>query len=105
MSHSYLLLQKSLYGLKQAPRQRFKTFSSHPILLGFYPSTSEPSLFTLHQNHNQAYLLIYVDDILLTGKDSQHLLRIISFLNIQFSIKHLGFPSSFLNINITSHNN
>ena len=60
-------LYKSLYGLKQAPRARFEWFAFH---LGFVASMVDSSLFVYSSNHTIIYLLLYVDDIIVTGNDS-----------------------------------
>ncbi|GJZ87793.1 ribonuclease H-like domain-containing protein [Tanacetum coccineum] len=64
------LLQKSLYGLKQAPRAWFQRFSSYAIRAGFYHSKTDSSLFIFHKGPDTAYLLLYVDDIILTASST-----------------------------------
>lgn len=58
---------KSLYGLKQAPRAWFERFTTHLLSLGFTASTADPSLFVFHSKNAILYLLLYVDDIIITG--------------------------------------
>ena len=60
-------LHKSLYGLKQAPRAWFKRFSFHLLHLGFIASVADSSLFMFHTSGTIIYLLLYVDDIIVTG--------------------------------------
>jgi hypothetical protein len=60
-------LNKSLYGLKQAPRTWFFKFTSFLLKLGFRGSKSDTSLFVLHHGSSSAYLLLYLDDIILTA--------------------------------------
>ena len=61
------LLDKSLYGLKQAPRAWFARFAAFVRGIGFIDSHSDPSLFILHGGSGTAYLLLYVNDIVLTA--------------------------------------
>ncbi|WVZ98005.1 hypothetical protein U9M48_043498 [Paspalum notatum var. saurae] len=61
------LLQKSLYGLKQAPRAWYQRFAMFLCLLGFVASASDTSLFVYKDRDSVAYLLLYVDDIILTA--------------------------------------
>jgi hypothetical protein len=66
-------LQKSLYGLKQAPRAWYQRFATFIRQLGFVASTSDTSLFIFRAGTSLAYLLLYVDDIVLTIADSDEL--------------------------------
>ncbi|MCH95277.1 retrovirus-related Pol polyprotein from transposon TNT 1-94, partial [Trifolium medium] len=59
-------LTKALYGLKQAPRQWFERLQTTLLQLGFKPSKCDPSLFTFSNQGNTLYLLVYVDDIIIT---------------------------------------
>ena len=60
-------LQKSIYGLKQAPRAWFESFTTQLLHLGFIASTVDSQLFIYKDNKVIAYLLLYVDDIVLTS--------------------------------------
>uniref|UniRef100_A0A2N9HH98 Integrase catalytic domain-containing protein n=1 Tax=Fagus sylvatica TaxID=28930 RepID=A0A2N9HH98_FAGSY len=64
------LLHKSIYGLRQAPRAWFEKFSSHLLTVGFTASQADPSLFIYRHGSTVLYLLLYVDDIILTGNHS-----------------------------------
>ncbi|KAL4570763.1 hypothetical protein LXL04_026425 [Taraxacum kok-saghyz] len=92
------LLQRSLYGLKQAPRAWFQRFTNFICRLGFTNSRCDYSLFIYRQGHHIAYLLLYVDDIILTGSSSELLSRIISALGSEFAMSDLGDLHYFLGI-------
>jgi hypothetical protein len=63
-------LHKAIYGLKQAPRAWF-TWLSHFLLdLGFHGSLVDTSLFIYLHGSIQIYILVYVDDIIITGTHS-----------------------------------
>ncbi|KAI0507666.1 hypothetical protein KFK09_013793 [Dendrobium nobile] len=94
------LLRKAIYGLRWAPRQWYTTFSSYLIQLGFQHSKSDPSLLTLRKGHTQIYLLVYVEDILITGNDESAISTFLDKLNATFSLKHLGTANHFLGIKI-----
>nr|GEW71436.1 ribonuclease H-like domain-containing protein [Tanacetum cinerariifolium] len=64
--HHVFHLQRSLYGLKQAPRAWFQCFVGYATRVGFSYSRCNSSLFIYTQGSQVAYLLIYVDDIILT---------------------------------------
>ncbi|PKU69447.1 Retrovirus-related Pol polyprotein from transposon TNT 1-94 [Dendrobium catenatum] len=94
-------LRKALYGLKQAPRQWFKMFSAHIKKIGFENGKADSSLFILRRDNIELYMVIYVDDILLTGNSSSMIAQTISQMNQKFEMKDLGTVSNFLGIQIT----
>jgi hypothetical protein len=57
--------------------------------LGFIEAKSDTSLFILHQGTDTVYLLLYVDDIVLTASSPQLLQRIIAALKQEFAMKDL----------------
>jgi hypothetical protein len=61
------LLNKSLYGLKQAPRAWYSWFATYITSLGFIEAKSDTSLFIFWHGSDMVYLLLYVDDIILTA--------------------------------------
>lgn len=73
-------LHKSLYGLKQTPRARFQWFATYARSIGFVESKYDASLFILHKGNITAYLLLYVDDIILTASSPSSLSSIYHFL-------------------------
>ena len=79
-------LQKSLYGLKQAPHAWYQRFADYVSTIGFRHSTSDHSLFIYQRGSDMAYILLYVDDIILIS--SSHDLRksIMALLASEFAI-------------------
>ena len=94
-------LHKSLYGLKQAPRAWFNRLSNFLLDLGFTASLVDPSLFTFHSDSIKLFMLIYVDDILLTGIHTKAINSLIQHLQGEFPLKDLGSLSFFLSIQAT----
>ncbi|XP_068666717.1 uncharacterized mitochondrial protein AtMg00810-like [Aristolochia californica] len=101
-SHSRLVckLHKSLYGLKQASRQWYSKFSHVLINFGFLQSKSDYSLFTKSHGFSFVALLVYVDDIILTGPSSRAIAELKQFLHTQFKLKDLGCFKHFLGLEI-----
>ena len=93
-------LHKSLYGLKQAPRAWFECLSTTLLTLGFEGSKADSSLFHFHKNNIKILILIYVDDVIVTGNNSEAVQAIISTLSTKFSLKDLGSLKYFLGIEI-----
>ncbi|XP_015577713.2 uncharacterized mitochondrial protein AtMg00810-like [Ricinus communis] len=93
-------LQRPLYGLKQAHRAWFDRFSAFLLKYGFFCSLADPSLFIFHSDHGSLILLLYVDDILLTGSTFELVTSFIHLLSTEFSMKDLGPIHHFLGVEI-----
>jgi hypothetical protein len=89
------LLNKSLYGLKQAPRVWYNRFATYITSLGFVEAKCDTSLFVLRRGTYTIYLLLYVDDIVLTASSAILMQHIISALKQKFAMKDLRPPSLF----------
>ncbi|GKA94770.1 ribonuclease H-like domain-containing protein [Tanacetum coccineum] len=98
--HHVCLLQRSLYGLKQAPRARFQQFTGYATRAGFYHNRCDSSLFICRQGSQVAYLLIYVDDIIITASSPALLQQIIASLHKEFDMIDLGALNYFLGISV-----
>ena len=94
-------LHKSLYGLKQAPRAWFEQFAFHLLHLGFVAFMADSSLFVYSLDHTIICLLLYVDDIIVTGNDSAQVHNLITALGMVFELMDLGPFNYFLGIQIT----
>ncbi|GJY74359.1 putative RNA-directed DNA polymerase [Tanacetum coccineum] len=97
------LLHKSLYGLKQAPRPWFERRSKALFDLGFKGSKTDPSLFIYSRGHTLLNILVYVDDIIVTGNNKGTIDNIISQLGSAFALKDLGPLNYILGIEIVPH--
>ncbi|KAJ9567646.1 hypothetical protein OSB04_003612 [Centaurea solstitialis] len=91
-------LRKALYGLKQAPRAWYHRFAVYLSSLGFLSSKTDTSLFTYHRGSDTIYLLLYVDDIILTASSPTLISMVISKLSSEFPMSDLGPLSFFLGI-------
>ncbi|CAA7017946.1 unnamed protein product [Microthlaspi erraticum] len=80
-------LNKAVYGLKQAPRAWYLELKAFLLSLGFKNSLADTSLFTLQVGKDFIYLLVYVDDILITGSTKAGIQRILNLLAERFSVK------------------
>ncbi|XP_048502909.1 uncharacterized mitochondrial protein AtMg00810-like [Beta vulgaris subsp. vulgaris] len=97
---SVCLLQKSLYGLKQAPRAWYQRFATYILSISFVSSKCDPSLFIYRRGQDMAYILLYVDDIVLATSSDSLRNRIISLLRSEFAMTDLGPLSYFLGISV-----
>lgn len=94
-------LNKSIYGLKQASRQWFAKFTTAIQDAGFVQSKADYSLFTSKKGKSFTALLIYVDDILITGNDPIAITTLKQFLHNRFRIKDLGDLKYFLGMEVS----
>ena len=94
-------LKKSIYGLKQASRQWVLKFSAALSRLGFTTGTSDHTLFlkSLNDGHFLA-VLVYVDDIIVSGSSASHSWQLIHDLSQQFKLRDLGVLKYFLGLEI-----
>jgi hypothetical protein len=98
-------LDKALYGLKQAPRAWYSRLSTKLCDLGFVPSKTDTSLFLFHKEGITIFLLIYVDDIIVTSSSDYAISALLQDLNKNFAIKDLGDLHYFLGIEVTKRKN
>jgi hypothetical protein len=83
-------LDKALYGLKQAPRARYSQLSLKLQTMGFIPSKADISLLIYKKGRVIIYLLVYVDDIVITSSSPTAVDALLADLKNDFAIKDLG---------------
>uniref|UniRef100_A0A803NT42 Reverse transcriptase Ty1/copia-type domain-containing protein n=1 Tax=Cannabis sativa TaxID=3483 RepID=A0A803NT42_CANSA len=84
-------LQKAIYGLKQALRAWFEKLSSILLLIGFSSAKKDHSPFIKATPNSCLYVLIYVDDILITrSNETEVITSLITSLSTLLALKDLG---------------
>jgi hypothetical protein len=96
-------LQKALYGLKQAPRAWFSRLSTKLLELGFHGYRLDSSLFIYNSRSLTMYILIYVDDIIITSSQLVAIDDLLHSLTHDFDVKDLGTLNFFLGIEVISN--
>jgi len=66
-------LKKALYGLKQAPRVWYEKIGEFFVHSGFKVAPSDSSLFMKIEDGRLAIVLVYVDDLIITGDYSEEI--------------------------------
>ncbi|KAM0001536.1 putative RNA-directed DNA polymerase [Helianthus debilis subsp. tardiflorus] len=97
-------LKKSLYGLKQSPRAWFGRFTLAMKKYGFKQSNSDHTLFLKQRGKLITCLIIYVDDMIVTGNDEEKMKRLKANLFSEFEMKDLGRLKYFLGIEVLRSN-
>ena len=100
--HRVFRLRRALYGLKQAPRAWFAKFSSTISQHGFSGNSFDTALFMRRSDHGITILLLYVNDMIITGDDMQGIQDLKHFLGRQFEMKDLGPLNYFLDLEVSS---
>ena len=95
-------LKRSLYGLKQAPRAWFDKFRSTLLGFSFVQSQYDSSLFLCKTSKGIVILLVYVDDIVITGTDYALISQLQDHLQRCFHMKDLGSLQYFLGLEVYS---
>jgi len=98
--HLVCKLHKALYGLKQAPRSWFQKLSTTLQNFGFHSTKSDNSLFVRYTSAYTIFILIYVDDIIITGSSLHEVQKLISKLSSCFALKDLGPLHYFLGVEV-----
>jgi hypothetical protein len=97
-------LKKSLYGLKQAPRAWYAKMDSFLIATRFSRCHSDPNVYTKKVGSHLIILVLYVDDLILTGSDSKLLNHVKTSLKKKFEMTDLGFLHYFLGLQVLQTN-
>lgn len=97
-------LRKSLYGLKQASRNRYHKFTNVLLQASFRQSRADHSLFIYRTKTAFLAILIYVDDIIITGDNAAKIAMVKTYLHQHFSNKDLDPLKYFLGIKVTKTN-
>lgn len=95
-------LHKAIYGLKQSPRAWYAKLSSVLESVKFQRSSADSSLLVKDENGSKLIVLIYVDDIIITGSNLAEITKLKLFLHQKFAIKDLGSLKYFLGIEIAA---
>jgi hypothetical protein len=93
-------LKKSIYGLKQASRQWYLKFDETIRSFGFKENEEDNNIYAKFRSGKFIFLILYVDNILLTSSDVSLLLETKRLLSSNFDMKDLGEASFILEIEI-----
>jgi hypothetical protein len=93
-------LKKYLYGLKQAPQAWYAKMDNFLIATRFSRCHFDPNVYTKKVEIHLIILVLYVDDLILTGSDSKLLNHVKTILKKKFEMTDLGFLHYFLGLQV-----
>jgi len=93
-------LRKALYRLKQAPRTWYGKIAEFLTYSGYSMTSADCSVFVKSVNTKLAIVLVYVDDLIITGDYEEEILLIKQNLSVRFQMKELGQLKHFLGLEI-----
>eukprot|EP00253_Pinus_taeda_P021151 PITA_21151 len=92
--------KKSLYGLKQAPWAWYAKMDSFLSESSFSRCHSDNTVYTKKDGKSLIILVLYVDDLILTGSDSNLINHVKSSLKKKFEMTDLGHLHYFLGLQV-----
>ena len=104
-SNKICYLRYALYGRKQAPRAWFAKFNSTIFRVGYIANSYDSALFFCRIVKGTILLLLYRDDIIITGDNLSAIQELKNFLSQQFEMNDLRHLSYFLGLEITHSTN
>eukprot|EP00253_Pinus_taeda_P015464 PITA_15464 len=93
-------LKKSLYGLKQAPRAWYAKMDRFLLESGFSRCYFDNVVYTKKVGKSLIILVLYVDDLILTGSDPNLISHVKSNLKKKFEMTDLGHLHYFLGLQV-----
>lgn len=94
-------LRKALYGLKQASRAWYLKLVSVLVDAGMRATAADPCLFTGTFEGMAIFVLVYVDDLLVTGPTAGAVAACKRALTEAFVVRDIGEPTYFLGMHVT----
>ncbi|KAG2962578.1 Retrovirus-related Pol polyprotein from transposon TNT 1-94 [Phytophthora cactorum] len=95
-----LELVKAIYGLKQASRVWNETFDELVCSIGFQVSAFDPCLYIKVVEGHCVFVLVYVDDVLITGSSPELISRTKNDLKTRFEMTDSGKCAFVLGIEL-----
>jgi hypothetical protein len=92
--------QKTLYGLHQTPRAWNEKLNNTLVTFGLCKCPFEPAIYTRSRGKHQLVIGVYVDDIVVTGNNSEGIKHFKTEMADAFSMNDLGLLHYYLGIEV-----
>ncbi len=93
-------LKKTLYGIKQAPKVWLDKIGQYFVRSGFQTSNVDFSIYVKKTNHEIVFIVIYVDDLIITRDSDANISDLKKLLKQKFETKDLEELRYFLGIEV-----
>ena len=97
-AHLVCKMNKALYGLRQSPRMWYERIDTYLRTLGLTRSHSDYNMYYLGTGVDRLVLVLYVDDLFISGDNQQQIQWLKSQLYTQFDMTDLGFVTKYLGV-------
>lgn len=98
--HLVCHLKKDLYGLKQVPCAWYSKINNYFLRHGFHRSTSDPNLYIKVEKDHAIFIVLYIDDLMITGNETKMIQILRDDLNRTFEMTNLGLLHYFLGFEV-----
>ena len=89
-------LQKAIYGIKQSPRTWFGKFNEVVLKFGLRRCHSDHFVFSHTSDRGKILLIVYVNDIIITGDDKHGIDDFKRYLQNSFRTVWVNFVISWI---------
>jgi histone deacetylase 1/2 len=93
-------IKRALYGLKQAPKAWYSRIDAWLTSQGYTRSKYDPNLYFATKDGKRVFILLYVDDLLITGDDKERIAQLKAALKQEFAMTDLGHAKQYLGAEI-----
>ena len=97
-------IKKSLYDLKWEPRAWYAKMDSYLLSQGFIRCKYDPNVYMLRSIYSLLIIVLYVDDLLITGSSISAIATVKTTLHDRFSMTDMGLLHYFLGLEIRQSN-
>jgi len=98
--HKVCKLIKALYGLKQSPRAWYAKMDEYLRTVGFQRTESNDTLYVQQHGKYLVILVIYVDDLIITRNNDDHIAQVKKELHAAFKKTYLGLLHYYLGVEV-----
>jgi hypothetical protein len=101
--HLVWKLKRALYGLRQSPRRWYNRIDTYLRSISMTRSTSDYNMYHVGTGTQKIILVVYVDDLFITGVDDARISWLKGKLKTEFDITDLGQVTRYLGVEFRKH--